>query len=66
MFHDLRHTHAAMLIHEGLHPKVIQERMGHESIRTTLDRYGHLFPGMDEAAADALDAAARGAAVGLG
>lgn len=65
-FHDLRHSHAALLIREGLHPKVIQERMGHASIRTTLDTYGHLFPGLDEAAANALDAAARGVLVGLG
>jgi len=64
-FHDLRHTHAAMLIREGQHPKVIQLRMGHASIRTTLDTYGHLFPGLDEAAADALDESFRGVAVGL-
>ena len=55
-FHDLRHTHAALLISEGCHPKVIQERMGHGSIRVTLDTYGHLFDGLDEAAADSLDA----------
>ena len=54
-FHDLRHTHAALLIAEGAHPKVIQERMGHSSIKTTLDTYGHLFEGLDEAAAEALD-----------
>ncbi len=64
-FHDLRHTHASLLIREGLHPKVIQERMGHASIRTTLDIYGHLFPGLDEAAADALDISARGVGVRL-
>jgi integrase len=54
-FHDLRHTHAALLIAEGIHPKVIQERLGHASIRTTLDTYGHLFEGLDGEAADALD-----------
>ena len=64
-FHDLRHSHAALLIREGLHPKVIQERMGHSSIRTTLDTYGHLFPGLDEAAAEALDSSVRGVGVGL-
>jgi hypothetical protein len=42
-FHDLRHTHAALLIAQGEHPKVIQERLGHASIKTTLDTYGHLF-----------------------
>ena len=54
--HDLRHTHAALLIAQGEHPKVIQERLGHASIRTTLDTYGHLFSGLDEAAAERLDA----------
>jgi integrase len=58
-FHDLRHTHAALLIAEKVHPKVIQGRLGHESIRTTLDTYGHRFPGLDEAAAGALDSAYR-------
>jgi len=56
-FHDLRHTHAAMLIAQGEHPKVIQNRLGHSSIKTTLDTYGHLFEGLDEAAATRLDAA---------
>jgi hypothetical protein len=42
---------------KGVHAKVIQERLGHASIRTTLDTYGHLFEGLDGAAADALDAA---------
>ncbi len=46
--HDLRHTHAALLIAEGAHPKVIQTRLGHTSITTTLDTYGHIFPGLDE------------------
>ena len=56
-FHDLRHTHAAMLIAQGEHPKVIQLRLGHSSIQVTLDTYGHLFEGLDEAAAERLDAA---------
>jgi integrase len=55
-FHDLRHTHAAMLIAQGEHPKVIQNRLGHSSIKITLDTYGHLFEGLDEAAAERLDA----------
>jgi integrase len=62
-FHDLRHTHAALLIAQGEHPKVIQERLGHSSIKTTLDTYGHLFDGLDEAAADRLDASWRGSRV---
>ena len=65
-FHDLRHSSAALLIQAGQHAKVIQERLGHSSIKTTLDVYGHLFPGMDEAAAEALDEMARGVGVGLG
>ncbi len=55
-FHDLRRTHAALLIAQGEHPKVIQERLGHASIKTTLDTYGHLFEGLDEAATDRLEA----------
>ena len=43
-FHDLRHTCASLLIAAGAHPKLIQARLGHASITTTLDRYGHLFP----------------------
>ena len=54
-FHDLRHTHAALLIASGAHPKVIQVRLGHASIRTTLDLYGHLMPGLDDQAVDALE-----------
>jgi hypothetical protein len=39
----------------GAHPKVIQERLGHSGIKVTLDVYGHLFPNLDEALAQALD-----------
>ena len=56
-FHDLRHSHAAVLIATGQHPKVIQERLRHASITTALDVYGHLFDGIDRAAADAIDEA---------
>jgi integrase len=56
-FHDLRHSHAAMLIAQGVHPKVLQDRLGHASINTTLDTYGHLITGLDEAAAEALEGA---------
>jgi integrase len=59
-FHDLRHTHAALLIAQREHPKVIQARLGHASIKTTLDTYGHLFDGLDEAAADRLNESWRG------
>jgi integrase len=42
-FHDLRHTYAALAIRQGAHPKFIQSQLGHASIQTTLDRYGHLL-----------------------
>lgn len=46
-FHDLRHSCVAMLISEGAHPAEIMQRLGHSSVKTTLDRYGHLFPSLD-------------------
>jgi len=55
-WHDLRHTAVALAIANGAHPKSIQERMGHSSITVTLDRYGHLFPSLGVAVADALEA----------
>ncbi len=55
--HDLRHSHVAQLIAQGEHPRVIANRLGHSSVRTVLDCYGHLMPGMDEAAAARVDAA---------
>lgn len=53
--HDLRHTHASRLIEAGVDLQVIQERMGHESIKTTVDVYGHLAIGADARAAALLD-----------
>ncbi|MGH2756238.1 MAG: tyrosine-type recombinase/integrase [Actinomycetota bacterium] len=61
-FHDLRHTCASLLIAQGAHPKEIQARLGHSSITTTLDRYGHLFPSLDDRLRDGLDATFRAAA----
>jgi integrase len=55
--HDLRHTHVALLIAAGEDPYVISQRLGHSSIRTTYDVYGHLFEGRDRRAADALETA---------
>ena len=55
-FHDLRHTHASLLIAQGVHPKAVQERLGHSSIRVTFDRYGHLLPSVDEELVHGLDA----------
>ena len=55
--HDLRHTHVALLIAAGEDPYVISRRLGHASIRTTYDVYGHLFAGRDQETAAALEAA---------
>lgn len=54
-FHDLRHTCASLLLSAGVHPKVVQERLGHSSIRVTLDKYSHLMPNMQAEAADTLE-----------
>lgn len=54
-FHDLRHCHVSMLIRENVHVKVISSRLGHSDIGVTMNTYAHLFPGSDEAAADALE-----------
>jgi integrase len=55
-FHDLRHTHASLLLAALVHPKVVQERLGHSSIGITLDLYSHVAPGMQEEAAERLGA----------
>jgi len=55
-FHDLRHTHASLLIALNFHPKMIQARMGHASITTTLNTYGHLMPSAFAGVGDRLDA----------
>ncbi len=56
-FHDMRHTHVAMLISQGEHPLLIASRLGHTSVRVVLDRYGHLFDGLDFQAATRLNEA---------
>ena len=53
--HDLRHIHATMLLKAGTHPRIVQERLGHSTIATTLDIYSHTVPGMQKAAAERLD-----------
>jgi integrase len=50
----LRHTAVALAIAEGAHPKAIQARLGHASITTTLNTYGHLFPSLDVELAERL------------
>jgi integrase len=56
-FHDLRHTAATLMLQQGVHPKVVQERLGHSKISMTLDTYSHVLPGMQQDAAERLDAA---------
>ena len=56
-FHDLRHTHATQLLKQGVHPKIVSERLGHSSIAITLDTYSHVLPGMQEEAIADFDAA---------
>ena len=51
-FHDLRHTHATLMLKQGTHPKIVSERLGHSSIQVTLDTYSHLLPNMQAAAAE--------------
>jgi integrase len=60
-FHDLRHTAATLLLAEGVHPKIVQERMGHADIAETM-RYSHVVGDMQRHAADRLDAALDAAA----
>ena len=55
--HGLRHSHASHLLAEGVHPKVVQERLGHFSIAVTMDIYSHLMPNMQADAAAKVDAA---------
>lgn len=47
-FHDLRHTHATQLLKSGVDVKSVSERLGHASIRITLDTYTHVLPGMKD------------------
>lgn len=49
--HDARHTHARLMLQQGVHPKIVQKRLGHSSIQLTLDTYSHVIPGLQKAAA---------------
>lgn len=64
VFHELRHTSAALAIAQGAHPLAIKERLGHSSITVTMDRYGGLFPRLEEAIAESLDGVLREASAG--
>lgn len=54
-FHDLRHGHATYLLKNNVHPKIVQERLGHSSIKITLDTYSHLIPGLQVPAIEAIN-----------
>lgn len=54
--HDLRHTHATLLLEAGIHPKVVSERLGHSTTTLTLDTYSHVLPTLQKEAANAIEA----------
>jgi integrase len=54
-FHDLRHTAATLMLQQGIHPKIVQERLGHADISMTLNTYSHVLPSMQEEAALKMD-----------
>ena len=54
-FHDLRHSAATMLLVAGVHPKVVQERLGHSTVAMTLDVYSHVLPSMQQEPAGKID-----------
>ena len=56
-FHDLRHTCATLLLSRNVHPKYVQEILGHANIAITLDTYSHVIPGMGNHIAKAMEAA---------
>lgn len=49
--HDLRHTHATLLLQANVHPKIVQERLGHSNVMVTLNTYSHVLPNMQDEAA---------------
>ena len=55
--HDLRHTHATILLQQNVHPKVVSERLGHSSVAFTMTVYQHVMPGLQAQAASAFEAA---------
>ena len=54
-FYSLRHTHATILFEMGVHPKIVQERLGHSSIKITVDTYSHIIPGIQQLAVEKLE-----------
>ncbi|PPA91515.1 tyrosine-type recombinase/integrase [Brevibacillus laterosporus] len=51
-FHDMRHTHASLLLKQGVNPKIVSERLGHANVRITLDTYSHLLPNLQKETVD--------------
>lgn len=60
--HDLRHSHVAYLINQGVEPLIIKERLGHKNIQITLNTYGHLYPSRQKEVAALLDEKNKGRA----
>jgi integrase len=58
--HDLRHTHATLALRAGVHPRVVQERLGHANVSITLDTYSHVDLDMQAAAAAKVSALMQG------
>lgn len=54
-FHDLRHSTATLLLGQGVHPKIVQEILGHSEISMTLNTYSHVLPTMQKDAMGTLD-----------
>jgi integrase len=54
-FHDLRHTCATLLLSKGVHPKFVQELLGHANISITLERYSHVIPAMGDQTRKAME-----------
>ena len=54
-FHDLRHTCATLLLSKNVHPKIVQEMLGHANVAITLDTYSHVLPSMGDQAAAAME-----------
>ena len=54
-FHDLRHTHATLMLLGGVQPKVVEERLGHADVGITLNTYSHVLPGLQQQAAAQFD-----------
>ena len=54
-FRAIRHTHASVLLKYNVHPKIVQERLGHTDVKITLGVYSHIVPTIQAVAVDVLD-----------